>query len=320
MCDDGREPAKRKRILVLGSLNIDLVQRVPRIPKPGETLKGDSLQIYAGGKGANQACAAALLGGNAALAGMLGKDVFAHRLMDELERAGVDTAAVATADSASGSATILVLPSGENSIVISPGANAAVSVSFALDMTQHLEAGDFLLCQLETPIASVAAAMEAAHAKGVVTILDPAPAHDLPDALFRSTSILTPNQTEAGFLISSAESIETMQDAARAARQLQARGAEMVIVKMGALGCLFANGPDVAEIPGLCVQAVDTTAAGDTFNAALAVALAEGSSTLEAIRFANAAAALSVTRPGAISSMPLRSDVERFLASAQSRS
>ncbi|HSU59693.1 MAG TPA: PfkB family carbohydrate kinase, partial [Bryobacteraceae bacterium] len=111
-----------------------------------------------------------------------------------------------------------------------------------------------------------------------------------------------------------------MQDAARAARQLQARGAEMVIVKMGALGCLFANGPDVAEIPGLCVQAVDTTAAGDTFNAALAVALAEGSSTLEAIRFANAAAALSVTRPGAISSMPLRSDVERFLASAQSRS
>ncbi len=314
-----RTGTRRKRILVLGSLNIDLVQRVPRIPKPGETLKGEDLQIYAGGKGANQACAAALLGGEAALAGMIGADVFAHRLLEELQRARVNAEAVETSDTATGSAVIFVLPNGENIIVISPGANAEVSVTFALKTVQHLEAGDFLLCQLEIPMASVTAAMKAAHAKGVTTILDPAPAHELPDELLRSTSILTPNQTEAGFLIRSTESIETMAQAERAARQLQADGAETVIVKMGALGCLMANGPEMTEIRGFPVRAVDTTAAGDTFNAALTVGLADGLKMFEAIRFANAAAAFSVTRPGAISSMPVRSQVEELLASARSQ-
>ncbi len=319
MCDDKTGSAGRKQILVLGSLNIDLVQRVPRIPRPGETLKGESLQIYAGGKGANQACAAALLGGNAGLAGMLGRDTFAQRLLDELERAGVNSTAVGRAGAASGTATIFVLPNGENSIVISPGANAEVSESFALQTVDSLETGDYLLCQLETPIDAVAAAMKAAYEKGVVTILDPAPAHDLPDELFRSTSILTPNQTEAGFLIGSTEPVETMQDAGRAARTLQARGAATVVVKMGEQGCFVANGTDTKEISGFCVQAVDTTAAGDTFNAALAVGLAEGSALFAAIRFAQAAAALSVTRPGAIPSMPRRSEVEAFLASCDSR-
>jgi ribokinase len=309
-----------RRILVLGSLNIDLVQSVPRIPRPGETLTGGDLRIYAGGKGANQACAAALLGGESALAGMVGKDVFADRLLVELRRAGVNTEAVGKADTASGSATIFVLPNGENSIVISPGANAEVSAEFALEAVQRLDAGDFLLCQLETPLPSVIAAMKAARAKGAITILDPAPARALPDELCRATSILTPNQTEAAFLTGSNEPIETMAEALHAGKQLQARGAESIIVKMGAQGCLIADGSETTDVPGFSVQPVDTTAAGDTFNAALAVGLAEGQKTIDAIRFANAAAALSVTKPGAISSMPLRSEVEQFLQSVHSRS
>lgn len=304
------------RIVVLGSLNIDLVQRVPRIPVAGETLNGSDLQTYAGGKGANQACAAALLGGRVAMAGMVGRDVFSDRLLAELKNAGVDTKSVGKADSSSGTAVIFVMPTGENSIVISPGANAEVTPAFALQALEDLQAGDFLLCQLETPMESVITAIKAAHRKGVSAILDPAPAHGLPEELLRATSILTPNQTEAGFLTCSTAAIETMDQAANAARQLQRRGTPVVIVKMGAGGCLVADGPQLTEVPGFAVQAVDTTAAGDTFNGALAVGLAEGMNLVEATRFANAAAALSVTKPGAIASIPSRTAVDQFLEAA----
>lgn len=301
------------RIVVLGSLNIDLVQRVPRMPVAGETLTGSDLQTYAGGKGANQACAAALLGGRVAMAGMVGRDVFSDRLLAELKTSRVDTKWVGTADASSGTAVIFVMPNGENSIVISPGANAEVTPEFALRAVEELQASDFLLCQLETPIESVTAAMKAAHRKGVTTILDPAPAHGLPEELFRATSILTPNQTEAGFLTCSTVAIETMDQAANAARQLQRRGTPVVIVKMGAAGCLVADGTQLAEVPGFAVQAVDTTAAGDTFNGALAVGSAEGMNLMDATRFANAAAALSVTKAGAIASIPSRTAVDQFL-------
>ena len=304
---------RRRRILVLGSLNIDLVQRVPRIPAPGETLVGEQLQTYAGGKGANQACAAALLGGDAALAGMLGKDVFAARLLQELRRAGVKTEAVGEADGPSGSATIFVLPNGDNSIVISPGANAEVSVEFAVEKAEKLQAGDFLLCQLETPLAAVIKAMQAAQKQGAITVLDPAPAHHLPSEVFRCTEIMTPNQTEAAFLVHSMQPIDSIEQAMQAARHLQERGTPVVIIKMGRQGCVIADGGEITHIPGFAVQAIDTTGAGDTFNAGLAVGLAEGLTLPDATRFANAAAALSVTRPGAIDSMPARSDVEEFL-------
>lgn len=306
-------------IVVLGSLNIDLVQRVPRIPLAGETLTGGDLQTYAGGKGANQACAAALLGGKVAMAGKLGHDVFSDRLLTELTNAGVETKLVGKADTSSGTAIIFVMPNGENSIVISPGANAEVTALFALEAVKELRTGDFLLCQLETPMDSVTAAMKAAHERGVTTILDPAPAHGLPEELLRATSILTPNQTEAGFLTCSREAIETMVQATHAARQLQNSGAGIVIVKMGAGGCLVANGAQVVEVSGFAVQAVDTTAAGDTFNGALVVGLAEGMSLPDATRFANAAGALSVTKPGAIASMPSRTQVDRFLTAADQR-
>jgi ribokinase len=286
------------------------------MPLAGETLTGGDLQTYAGGKGANQACAAALLGGQVEMAGMVGRDVFSDRLLAELKNAGVDTKSVAKTDVSSGTAVIFVMPNGENSIVISAGANGEVTIEFALQAVEELQPGDFLLSQLETPMESVVAAMKAAHKKGVTTILDPAPAHGLPEELLRATNILTPNQTEAGFLTCSTKAIETTDHAASAARQLQSRGTPVVVVKMGASGCLIADGARLTEVPGFAVQAVDTTAAGDTFNGALAVGLAEGLNLKDASRFANAAAALSVTKPGAIASMPSRSQVEQFLAAA----
>lgn len=311
--------ARGKRILVLGSLNADLVQRVPRLPVAGETLSGGDLQIYAGGKGANQACAAALLGGQVQMAGMLGPDVFSDRLLAELQNAGVNTTSVGKATAATGSAVILVLPGGENSIVISPGANAEVTSDFALEAVEELQAGDFLLCQLETPLESVAAAMKAAHARQIVTILDPAPALELSGELLRSTAILTPNQTEAQLLVRSSEPIETTSQAEKAARVLHTRTHQAVIVKLGAQGCVIVTDARTAHVPGFPVSAIDTTAAGDTFNGALAVALAEGLDLIDASRFANAAAALCVTKPGAIPSIPSRPAVEHFLKSATQR-
>jgi len=303
-----------RRILVLGSLNIDLVQRVPRMPAPGETIRGEDLQVFAGGKGANQACAAALLGAHAEMAGMVGDDAFAARLIAELQGAGVHTRGVQTSSKPSGSATILVLPDGENVIVISPGANANISIETALSAVESLGPEDFLLCQLEIPLPAVAAALKAAHRNQVRTILDPAPAVTLPHDLFSSISILTPNQSEASILLGWDKPVETLTDAETAARELLARGSQTVIVKMGREGCIAANSEGTLHAPGFAVEAVDTTAAGDTFNGALSVALSEDKSLQDALRFANAAAALSVTRPGAVSGIPTRSEVEAFLA------
>ena len=308
-----------KNILVLGSLNIDLVQRVARLPQAGETLPGADLQTFPGGKGANQACAAAMLGGRVRMAGCIGNDVFAGRLIDALQTAGVDTRLVRRTDTASGSAVIFVLPNGENSIVISPGANAEMSAEAALAAIATLTAGDLLLCQLEIPFEVVEVAIRAASQRQVVTILDPAPARHLPDELLAAVSILTPNQTEAAMLANCRTAPAGMREAESCTRQLHARGAT-VIVKMGEQGCLVSTPEGVTIIPGFAVDAVDTTAAGDTFNGALAVALASGEALRNAATFANAAAALSVTKAGAISSLPSRAEVERFLASAPTRS
>jgi len=317
--NSARNDARGKRILVLGSLNADLVQRVPRLPVAGETLTGGDLQIYAGGKGANQACAAALLGGQVQMAGMLGPDVFSDRLLAELQTAGVDTKSVGKAAASTGTEVSLVLPNAENTIVITPCANAEVTSAFALQAVQELRAGDFLLCQLETPLESVTAAMHAAHARQIVTILDPAPALDLSGELLRATTILTPNQTEAQLLVRSSEPIETTAEAEEAARVLHTRTNQTVIVKLGAQGCVIVTDSRTAHVPSFPVLAVDTTAAGDTFNGALAVALAEGLDLIDASRFANAAGALCVTKPGAIPSIPSRPAVELFLKSATKR-
>ncbi|MBV8573081.1 MAG: ribokinase [Acidobacteriaceae bacterium] len=302
-----------KKILVLGSLNIDLVQRVPRLPQPGETLPAGELHLFPGGKGANQACAAALLGGDARMAGCVGNDAFAETLLGALRQSGVNTTLVRQADTSTGTAVIFVLPNGENVIVIASAANGAVSTAAAIEAVDVLEAGDFLLCQLEIPLDTVQTALRAAHERHVVTILDPAPACTLPDNLLSFVSILTPNQLEAGFLAGSSTPRDSA-EAAACAQTLRRRGAATVIVKMGEQGCLIADESGTAETPGLRVEVRDTTAAGDTFNGALAVAMAEGAALRKAARFANGAAALSVTKPGAISSIPTRDAVDRFLA------
>ena len=302
------------RILVLGSLNIDLVQHVPRLPFAGETLQGSDLQIFAGGKGANQACAAAMLGGNVDMAGKVGNDVFGQRLADELKSAGVRTDSVRRSESRSGTAVIFVLPNGENLIVISPGANADVSVDFALTAVDSLQEGDFLLCQLEVPVAAVRAAIVSAYRKNVTTILDPAPARALPDELLSSISILTPNQTEAAVLLGHSQTPQELAQAESAARDLQARGPQTVIIKMGAAGCVVQSKSSAFAVRGFQVNAVDSTGAGDTFNGALAAALARGLTIFDAVRFANAAAALSVTKPGAIASIPRLIEVQEFLS------
>ena len=225
-----------KRIFVLGSLNIDLVQHVPRLPVAGETLKGENLEIFVGGKGANQACAAARLGGRVQMAGKVGNDAFAERLLMELEGCGVHTGLVGRADAASGTAMIFVLPNGENTIVISGGANAEVSVEFALRAVADAEAGDILMVQLETPIEAVEAAIKSAFERGVVTMLDPAPGCPLDDGLLSCVSILTPNQTELAIITGDRRPPEDLKEAETAARALQTRGARTVVVKMGGKG------------------------------------------------------------------------------------
>jgi ribokinase len=294
---------------------MDLVLAVKRPPQPGETLVGGDLALFPGGKGANQACAAGKLGGKVRMVGMVGPDPFGPRLIESLATAGVDTSAIGWSDRSTGTACISVLPDGENMIIISPGANAALSPDLVLAGLAEWESGDYLLCQLESPLETVLAAFTEARQRGGTTILDPAPMQPLPKELLAQTDILTPNQTEAAGLLSEpGVEIITYEQAAHAANRLRRMGPRTVIMKLGAAGCYIAGPEGEAAVPGFAVHALDTTAAGDTFNGALAVALAEGLPLLDAARFANAAAAISVTRTGAQASIPTREEAESFLA------
>ena len=306
-----------KRIFVVGSLNIDLVMRVERLVRAGETLAGSDLVLIPGGKGANQVCAAAKLGGKAIMIGQLGSDAFADPLLFSLQNAGVDTSGVARDACSTGAACISVLPGGENAILISPGANARVTPEIALSRLQHLDAGDLVLLQLEIPLPTVHAVLRHATQRGAISILDPAPAQSLPPELLAHVTYLTPNESEACLLLNLHEStISTFEQAAGIASQLRALGPKAVILKLGKLGCFLATESFTGAIAGFTVDAIDTTAAGDTFNGAFAVALAEGMALEDAAQFANAAAALSVTRLGAQSSIPDRQEVTGFLNSA----
>jgi len=303
----------QRRVFVIGSLNVDLVQNVPRIPHAGETIDGSELRIFCGGKGANQACAAARMGGAVRMAGCVGNDVFGSRLLSELKTRGIDVSQVETSAKVTGAATIFVLPSGENVIVLSSGANADVSVDFALKALHDGQPGELLLCQFEIPSETVFAALVTARKRGMLTVLDPAPAREIPLEYLNAVDILTPNQSEVAAILGEDAEIVSMHDAESAAQKLLESGARAVIVKMGALGCFVASGEFAAEIAGHAMNVVDTTAAGDTFNGALAVALSEGAGLIEAARFANGAAALSVTKAGAISSVPDRATLQKFL-------
>ncbi len=302
------------RIVVIGSANTDLVARVPSFPAPGESKMADEFHITPGGKGANQAVAAVRAGADVTFVGRLGDDDFGRRRLDELRCAGVDCTYVRlTHNTHSGVALIAIEPSGENLIVVAPGANMCVSERDVTEARNALAGADCLLLQLEIPHETVYHALRVARKEGVTTILNPAPApsEPLPDDVWPHIDYLTPNQTEMAALTSDLNA----PDAESAARALLARGVGAVIMTLGAHGahCLT---PDMDEVvPAFEVEAVDTVGAGDAFAAGLGCALAEGRPLLEAVRFANAAAALSVTGSGAQESMPERHEIEELLAS-----
>jgi ribokinase len=301
-------------IVVVGSLNMDFVVQVAQLPAPGETVLGSSFQTIPGGKGANQACAAGRLGGRVRMVGRVGEDVFGEQLRASLRGAGVDTAHVAsTPATPSGVALIFVQAGGQNQIVVASGSNGRLApgdVERALDGVD----GGFLLLQLESALETVDAAAALGRRRGMRVVLDPAPAQPLPAALLASVDCLTPNETEAQVLLGRTPAPVTLQDAPAIASELLRRGPGSVVLKLGEKGAFY-SGPDGSgPHPGFRVAAVDATAAGDTFNGAFAVARSEGRSTGDAIRFANAAAALSVTRLGAQASIPSRAEVEAFLA------
>jgi ribokinase len=305
-----------RKIVVVGSANMDMVIGVERLPREGETITGTDLRLFPGGKGANQACSAGRLAGRVSMIGQVGEDAFGSALVESLAAANVDVAGIGRSNRPTGCASIYVMPNGENSIVISPGANATLDPEAAVQRLDVHE-GDIVLCQLETPLETVEAVLAHAKARGAVTILDPAPARMLPAGLLRRIDFVTPNQTEAGVLLNDRDlEIDGFDRARDAAARLIKLGPAAAVMKLGETGALVWDGRHSVEAKGFRVRAVDTTAAGDAFNGAFAVALADGKQICDAVRFANAAAAISVTRPGAQPSMPDRSEVNEFLSAA----
>jgi ribokinase len=305
----------QRNIVVVGSSNTDMIIQLPRIPRPGETIIGGRFSMAAGGKGANQAVAAARAGGQVRFVARVGNDMFGRRALQGFEQDGIDVSRVLTdAQEPSGTALIFVEHSGENCIAVAPGANACLTREDVLKAAPALDSARILLMQLETSMESVAAAAELAAARGITVILNPAPAAPVPDELLSLVTIVTPNESEAQALTG----IEIRGDDTlnAAADHLLAKGVQTVLVTLGARGAFVATANRRELIPTFKVQAVDTTAAGDVFNGALAVALSEGNELSAAVRFANAAAALSVTRLGAQPSIPARAAIDAFLNSA----
>ena len=300
------------RILVLGSSNTDMIIKLDRIPRPGETILGGEFVTAPGGKGANQAVGAARAGGQVTFVARVGRDMFGEQAVAGFVRDGIAVDYVFRDPAApSGVALIFVAKDGENSIAVASGANANLSPADVMKARPAFADASVLLMQLETPLATVQAAAELAAQRGLRVILNPAPARPLPDKLLRLVSILTPNETEAELLTGIA--VKNDRSAAQAAGKLLGRGVQTVILTLGARGAFIATRESSQLIPGFKVKPVDTTAAGDIFNGALAVALAEGKPLPSAVRFANAAAALSVTKLGAQPSAPTRKEIERLL-------
>lgn len=296
------------RVLVAGSANADMVVRVPRIPRPGETVLGGAFAMAAGGKGANQAVAAARAGARVTFVARVGDDLFGRQALDGFARDGIETRFVrATPGAATGIALITVDERGENSISVASGANALLAAADIEAAAEAFGAADIVLLQLESPLGTVEAAARAAKGRGVPVVLNPAPARELGDGLLSLVSVLTPNEHEAELLTGVAVRDEA--GAREAARRLRARGPATVVVTLGERGVYASSDAFEGGVPPFRVDPVDTTAAGDVFNGALAVALAERRPLPDALRFAQAAAAISVTRPGAQPSAPTREEI-----------
>jgi ribokinase len=303
---------KSHRIVVVGSSNTDMIIKLERIPRPGETILGGEFVMAAGGKGANQAVGAARAGGDVVFVARVGSDMFGEQAIAGFIHDGIDVQHVyRDSKAASGVGLIFVDRHGENSIAVASGANARLSPDDVRKARKAFRGASVLLLQLEVPAETVLTAARLAAESGTRVVLNPAPARPLADRLLRYVSVLTPNETEAEMLTG----IRVRSDAAaaRAAGVLRARGVQTVILTLGARGAFVASDDITQLVPGFKVKAVDTTGAGDMFSGALSVALAEQQPLLRAVRFANAAAAISVTRLGAQLSAPSRREVEMLL-------
>lgn len=301
-------PAK---VVVVGSLNMDLVTRAPRLPRGGETLIGESFCTIPGGKGANQAVAAARLGAKVSMVGCVGSDAYGQELRGALLAEGIDCQPVSVVAGSSGVALIVVDDNSQNAIVIVAGANGVLTPDVLDRFDEVLRGADVIICQLEVPDATVGHALKRGRELGKTVILNPAPAsRPLPADWYACIDYLIPNESEAAVL--SGLAVDSLETAEAAATQLLAAGAGKVIVTLGAQGLMFANGASFQHFPAPLVKAVDTTAAGDTFVGGFAAALADGKSEVEAIRFGQVAAALSVTRAGAQPSIPTLLEVQAF--------
>lgn len=304
------------KLIVFGSVNADHVLQIPYFPRPGETLMGRNYQVIAGGKGANQAVAAARLGADIGFIACVGSDSFGQNIIQSFAQDGINTDYISTIPSTpTGVALIQVSDEGENSICLSPEANNALDqdrVSIFKDPIQHC---DYLLLQLETPLDGIQSAIELAKSgsnSDIKIVLNPAPAKALPDSILKQIDIITPNETEAEVL--TGITITDDISAQKAANILHAKGITTVMITLGAKGVWLSENGKGKIIQGFKVNAIDTTAAGDTFNGALVTALLEGMATITAVQFAHAAAAISVTRFGAQTSIPTRQETDDFLA------
>ena len=296
------------RILVIGSSNTDMVIKTEKLPAPGETILGGTFLMNPGGKGANQAVAAARLGGKVTFITKRGNDLFGNQAVGLLMREGIDAQfIVKDLEFPSGVALITVDSRGENSIVVAPGSNGRLSEDDIPASVFENTKFDILLLQLEIPIKTVEYSAVTASEQGIKVILNPAPACKLPDRLLQNTWLITPNETEAEAITGT--EITDISSAYRAAVLIQQKGVKNVIITLGEMGAYIKSANFTGLVPGIKVTPVDTTAAGDVFNGALAVALSEGKDLQEAVAFANKAAAISVTRMGAQASAPYRSEV-----------
>jgi ribokinase len=310
-----------KRLLVVGSINLDLVASSQRIPLPGETVSGNTFNTFPGGKGANQAVAAGKLGAPASMIGRIGNDAFGTQLRASLESANVDTKAVEVAPTSSGIALITTAADGQNAIVVVPGANGELSPR---ELEKHLplirEAG-IILTQLEIPLETIEYVAMIVRHENIPLVLDPAPARALPASLLSSVTWLTPNETETLTLLQrTATELNSTEHLEQAAQQLLKQGSRNVLLKLGDRGCYVALATgERTLVPSYRVKAIDTTAAGDAFNGAFATALLRGTNPIASVQYAAAVAAISVTRLGAQPSMPFPSEVEAFLTKEETR-
>ncbi|WP_339191117.1 ribokinase [Paenibacillus sp. FSL P2-0121] len=299
-------------IVVIGSLNMDMVVRTNRSPDAGETLIGQAFALSPGGKGANQAVAAARLGAEVSMIGRVGKDTFGSEMLEIIRNEGIHIEHISVSEhEATGVASIVIEEDGENRIIVVPGANIELTVEDIQALEAVISQAKIIVLQLEMDLAMSEQAIAIAHRKGIPVILNPAPARVLKDEMLAQVSYLTPNETEAGIL--SGMTVDSAETAEQAARILLQKGVQNVIVTLGSKGALIVNAEGAKAVPGFPIKAVDTVAAGDSFNGALAQQLVLGKTLEEAVSFANAVGALAVGKEGAIPSLPQLSEVEQFL-------